>query len=208
MRCGVIGVEMAICRRDHQFAAARHRVARVGGKVGKAGLELRRIDHHRPDLFGEIERGLDVLAEQAAQQLDHAADQLIEVDALGLQRLAPREREQPARQIGAPHRCVDCFARQIVDLRVVLPGFQQDVEIADDDAKQIVEIMRHAAGEIADRLHLLRLDQSRLGLLAFGHLGFQRLVGVLQLQCPRLHRCLQRGGIVGHPPCGAGQPAV
>ena len=43
----------------------------------------------------------------------------------------------------------------------------QQIEIADDDAEQIVEIMRHAAGQIADGLHLLRLAQLFLGQSGF-----------------------------------------
>src|ERR1700730_17792355 len=39
----------------------------------------------------------------------------------------------------------------------------QEVEIADDHAEQIVEVMRHAAREVADRLHLSRLRQLLLG---------------------------------------------
>ena len=83
-----------------------------------------------------------------------------------LQRLAPREGQQAPRQIGAAQRRVERIADQFRrsrrrrSIRVA-----QQIEIADDDAEQIVEIVRHAAGEIADRLHLLRLAQLRLGLL-------------------------------------------
>ena len=43
---------------------------------------------------------------------------------------------------------------------------QREVEIADDRGEQIVEVVRDAAGEPADRLHLLRLAQRFLGRLA------------------------------------------
>src|SRR5208282_5210462 len=38
------------------------------------------------------------------------------------------------------------------------------IAIAQDDAQDVVEIMRHAAGQLADRLHLLRLAELRLEL--------------------------------------------
>jgi hypothetical protein len=82
---------VAVSGHDHQFTTARHRIARVGREIGEAGLELRRINNDRPDVVDEIERNLDILAEQAAQQRDHAADQPIELDPLGLQGLAPRK---------------------------------------------------------------------------------------------------------------------
>ena len=39
----------------------------------------------------------------------------------------------------------------------------QQVQIAGDDLQQIVEVMRDAAGELAQRLHLLRLAQRGFG---------------------------------------------
>ena len=40
----------------------------------------------------------------------------------------------------------------------------QQLEVAADDLQQVVEVVRDAAGELADRLHLLRLAQRCLGL--------------------------------------------
>ena len=47
------------------------------------------------------------------------------------------------------------------------------VEAADDDGEQIVEVVSDTAGELADRLHLLRLAQKLLGLAAGLVLGFE-----------------------------------
>ena len=38
----------------------------------------------------------------------------------------------------------------------------QEFNISDDDAEQVVEVVRDSAGELTDRLHLLRLAQLRL----------------------------------------------
>ena len=43
---------------------------------------------------------------------------------------------------------------------------EQEIGEADDGGQHIVEVMRHAAGELADRLHLL----------ALGDLDFERFV--------------------------------
>ena len=75
----------------------------------------------------------------------------------GRKRLAAREREQlphqPRRPIGV-----------LLDLHDVLEGRigravigEQEIGIADDRGQHIVEVMRDAAGELADRLHLLAL---------------------------------------------------
>src|SRR5262249_29484341 len=39
---------------------------------------------------------------------------------------------------------------------------QKQIAIADDGLEQVVEIMRYAAGQFADRFHLLRLGELRL----------------------------------------------
>jgi hypothetical protein len=58
-----------------------------------------------------------------------------------------------------------------------LGGFK----IADDDREQIIEIMRDAAGKVADRVELLRLPQ-RL----FGHRA--PVDFCVQARCPPQHR--------------------
>jgi hypothetical protein len=49
------------------MTALWHRIAGVGGEIGQARLQLRRIDHHRPDLGAKLQRDLDSFAERAAQ---------------------------------------------------------------------------------------------------------------------------------------------
>ena len=44
----------------------------------------------------------------------------------------------------------------------------EQLQIADHDAEQIVEVVRDAAGELADRFHLLRLQQPRFEALLLG----------------------------------------
>ncbi len=48
------------------------------------------------------------------------------------------------------------------------------IQRSDHNRQHIVEIMRNAAGELADRFHLLHLTQLRLDLGSFGHLGLKR----------------------------------
>ncbi len=59
----------------------------------------------------------------------------------------------------------------------VLGAAKHQIERTDDDAQQVVEIVRDAAGELPDRFHLLRLDQARLRALAFGDLSGEAVVG-------------------------------
>ena len=62
----------------------------------------------------------------------------------------------------------------------------QQLQVAAHHLQQVVEVVRHAAGELADRLHLLRLAQPGLGDLALGqrrgHLLFQHAGAVALLR--------------------------
>ena len=134
--------------------ASRALVARLAS----ARLELRRIDDHRPQVGRELERDLDRLAERPAQQPRDVGDQRVRrrcaaaAAAGGGRRRAAaasgRRRAAPRRALSPPSSSTS---------RSGPCELAQQVEIADDDAEQVVEIVRHAAGEIADRLHLLRL---------------------------------------------------
>ena len=83
---------------NRQRAPLRHRVARVDRQIEDRILELMGIRQRRPVLGGKVHRKPDRLAQGPPQHLLHAADQLIDIDRLGVERLAPGEGEQPVRQ--------------------------------------------------------------------------------------------------------------
>ena len=96
-----------------------------------------------------------------------SCDQPVDVDRLHLERMLAREGEQPLHQRRGALGGLAAIGRAS---RGCGPGprsaAQREVEIADDDGEQIVEVVRDAAGEAADRFHLLRLAQRVLGRLA------------------------------------------
>ena len=52
--------------------------------------------------------------------------------------------------------------------------------IAEDDGQQIVEIMRHAAGELTHRLHLLGLGEFLIELVDGGALALEQFGGAVE----------------------------
>ncbi len=72
----------------------------------------------------------------------------------------------------------------------------QQFQAAEDGRQQVVELMRHSAGELADRLQLLRLPQARLRQLPLRDLHLQAVVAVQQrpgtVRHPNLQRIVQR----------------
>ena len=117
---------------------------------------------------GDVDVDPDPGADQRADQLRHRLDLGADIEYLRLQGLPAGERQQLSGQLGgALHRLGDR-----VDIAPA-PLFRQfaaaqEIGRGADDGQQIVEIVRHAAGQLSDRFHLLRLAQRFLALAAFG----------------------------------------
>ena len=88
-----------------------------------------------------------------------------------LQRLLAGEGQQMLGQIGA---AFGGFVDQLGDgreLRLIGDGLLQDADGAGDDGQDVVEVVRDAAGQLADRVHLLRLPQLGFRGLLFGQVA-------------------------------------
>ncbi len=120
------------------------------------------------------------------QQILQRGHQLVDVDRLEVERLLPGEGQQPLGQrgcaLGGSHGGAD-VALQLQRLVALMAALHQ-VEAADDAGQQVVEVVGNAAGQLADRFHLLRLAQGFFGAAALGDLGghprFKRLVELAQ----------------------------
>ena len=162
-RDGFADAEHHIARRQRQPAPIRHRVAGVDREVEQRRGELPAVGEGQPDVAVELPHDLDLLVEGRQQQLCELFEQGVDVDLGRLQRLLARKGEQARGQGGA---AVGRLADQLGDgrkRRVVLHGVGEDLDRARDHGEHVVEFVRDAAGELADRLHLLRLDQLLLG---------------------------------------------
>jgi hypothetical protein len=140
-------------------------------RAGPVGLD-------RAGVVGQLGGHLDPLAQRPVEQVGHAADQRVEVDHLGLERLAAGEGEQLPGQRRGPARRLDHRLGEADSLLLGDAGPAQHVGRALDDGQEIVEIMGDAAGELAERLHLVGLAQLLLGLAALDDLDLQFGIGV------------------------------
>jgi hypothetical protein len=146
---------------DRQHASTRHRIAAVDGEVDDHLLDLAAVGQHRRRLATAQHADLDVLADQALQHRHDRGDHLVQVEHGWLEHLLPREREQLPRELrGALDGALDLVellgAGARADARtghLAVPGHHR---------QQVVEVVRHAAGELAHRLHLLRLTELAL----------------------------------------------
>ncbi len=97
------------------------------------------------------------------------ADRFVHVQHARLQNLLAAEGQQlPGERSGA----VGCLFHLLdaePQRRRIRHAVEQELRVAFDDHQQIVEVVRHASGELADGLHLLRLAQLIGEALAFGN---------------------------------------
>jgi hypothetical protein len=162
---GIGLIERRSTGRDGQRAARRHCVACVDGEVEQCVLELIGIRHRRPDVHVRRDRQRDLFAHCLTQEIFRRRDERVDVHRLRIERLAPREGEQsmgqPRRPLGRRGGAVH-EAFEVGDTAVVETA-PHHVERADDAGQDVVEVMREAAGELADGFHLLRLAELLLG---------------------------------------------
>ena len=194
-------LELAVAFDPHRFgreaehAAVGHGVARVDRKVEHCDLELGRVGHHRHHRLVERELLVDPRSKHVAQQRPHALDQRCDQRRAHLEPLDPAEREQlsgqPRAALGGGERIFGIA----LELRVV-GALGDDVEPADDDRQQIVEVVRDAAGELAQRLHLLALAELLLRGLEVGDVARfeQQIEDRAVLAADRLDRDVEVGG--------------
>ena len=153
---------------DVQPALAVHGVAAVDGEIHQRGFELRDIGDRETVEIGNVDVDPDPGADQRADQLRHRLDLGADIEHLRLQGLPAGERQQLSGQLGGALHGLG----NRVDVAPA-PLFRQfaaaqEIGRGADDGQQIVEIVRHAAGQLSDRFHLLRLAQRFLALAALG----------------------------------------
>ncbi len=123
----------------------------------------------RPSTGSSSSRSVDVLADDPPQHRAQLRHDRVEVHDPRLEHLLPAEGQELA---GERRRAV----RGAVDLQHVEPALvvvadrpQQQLGVPDDGREEVVEVVGDAAGELADRLHLLRLPELFLQDLLLGH---------------------------------------
>jgi hypothetical protein len=146
-----------------------HGVARIEREVQQRCCKLAGVDDGEPCVVLQPGLDLDLLAD-CGQQFRCLDDQRVDVGRLRTQRLLVSEREQMPCQRGASFgRLVDQLGYHH-KLWIMGNRSGQHFDGADDDGKHVVEVVGHAAGELADRVHFLRLPKLTFGLARLGNI--------------------------------------
>ena len=134
----------------------------VGYEIRHDLLHLRRIGEHRRRLSVELGADFDGRRNGRAQQLQRFLHDGPQPHRFALLLLRPAEGEN------LPHEILRALGRfeDLADVRVRGDGIARvllcQLRKAEDADEDVVEVMRDAAGERADGLHLLRLAQLQL----------------------------------------------
>src|SRR5262245_15925869 len=161
--------------RDAQHAALRHRLPGVRGKVHHYLMHLGGIAEHRRVPRAHSRHDGHVRGETRGDLVERLAHDRLDVHREALADAAPAEREdavdERAAALAGGHHAVQVAAQARALLRIA----HRHLAVAEDRAEDIVEVVRDAAGERADRLQALRAAQLLL------HLA-QLLLGLLPLR--------------------------
>ena len=218
-RQAVAGRHHLVAGADADAAALGHGIAGIDAEIEQRQLELVLVGHHRGQAGGEIRFDLRARSERACQQVGHAGDQLGQLQRLDIELLAAGEGQHALGQGGAAPRALHGIVHQARQLGVIGQPLPQQLQAAQDRHQQIVEIMRDAAGELADRIHLLRLEQRLagalqrlLGVFAFGDvagdLGEAEEPAILAADGIDHHMRPEAGAVLAHPPAFAFEPPL
>jgi hypothetical protein len=112
-----------------------------------------------PERGIELELELDDAADHAPEHRLELGDHTVERQHAGLEYLAPAERQQLSREsrralAGVPD-LLDVSPQRVIGAKLL----EQQLAVAQDPGEQVVEVVRDAAGKLADRFHLLGVAQ-------------------------------------------------
>ena len=110
----------------------------------------------------------DVLADQSVEHARRVVHDGIHLEVARLHRLAPAEGEQLPGERRRPLGRRDDVLENGAHVRRRQLGHERERGVALDDHEEIVEVVRDTAGELADRVHLLRLEELLLELALLG----------------------------------------
>ena len=144
-------------RSHNDLAALRHGVAGIHREIEERHLELVCVRQHRFENERKMSLYPDRCANGPLKEIRHPAHELRYVDDLLFELLVSREGEHALGQGRASLRALGCVFQQRDAFGIIRQSLAQKLEAAEHRRQQVVEIVGDAAGQLADRLHLLRL---------------------------------------------------
>ena len=162
-------VERDVAGVDRQLSALRHGIACVQRQVHEHLFHPARVGLHPRQIGRQTDAGSDVLADGSREHLQQAGDRFVQIDHGRRQELLAAEGQELSRQRGAAVGGLADLGDVAADRTRLLDVLGDHVRVADDGGQQVVEVVGDAAGEPADRLHLLRVTQLLIAVVQQAH---------------------------------------
>ena len=142
---------------EAQAAAVRHGLPGVDAEIHQSAVDLGRrgIDPQRT--VEQIRRDLDGGGERGAKKADDRANVVAEVDAATLGILATPEDLDLLNELLASNRGLDELLDRLESGVLVAQIELGELGVGETDRKDVVEVVRDAAGEPAERVEALGL---------------------------------------------------
>ncbi len=175
---GLLKLDGGIRGGDIQASATRHGVPGINDKVENCRLELRGVDPAGPQIRCEFQVERILLTQGAPQEGLGGNQHFIQRHDVQGEGAAAGEGQKLLGEFGRPPCRGIRRLQQPGDLRArqfAASGKRRadHFQAADDDRKQIVEVVRDAACQLTDHFELLRVPQQLLGLAPFGDFEFE-----------------------------------
>ncbi len=188
-------VEKDVAALERELAAIGHGVARVQGEVQDRRGELVRIDHARSMRHRRAGAMISICSPSVGcSSLAASSINALTSTSHRLQRLFAGEGEQMLGQVGAAFGGLVDQPGDGHELGLVGDGLFQNPDGAGDHGQDVVEVMRDAAGQLADRVHLLDLADLGVRGLLLGQIAADE-----EMTSDRLRPC--SGPVQRHRPC-------
>ena len=174
-------IEPLVGRLDGDATSLRHGVMTVDAKIKERAFKLIWVDLRRPKSTSTNNFDCDTGTDAAPDQVFHSADQSVDIDWFGVERLPPREGKQPLSECRGPTGCI--LRTRDITLHVADASLSEaplkQFKASTYTGQKIVEIVRDAPCQLADRFHLLGLDECLFCTFEFARAFFDTLLQAL-----------------------------
>ncbi len=184
MVTGIPLVEGHVVRLDRDLAALRHGVAGVHDEVHDHLLDVTTIDFDMAERRRCQGHELDVFPDDSLQHLVDIGEHVVQVEHVRLGHLLSAEHQKLFREVRGSLTGLADFLEIVAHAVIALQIDQHELAVAQDDGKDVVEVMSNAAREPAHGFHFLRLPklllrfaQRLLGAQPFGHIACEHQSG-------------------------------
>ncbi|MNH19867.1 hypothetical protein D3C79_796150 [compost metagenome] len=147
---------------DHALAVDG--ITGIEDQIEQNHLQLPGIDFDIPQVLGKLYLKRHGIGQGLPEQRACRLNQRRHLDPARLQRLVAGKTEQLLGHLAAAFAGIEDMPEQALGT-LWIPANERQPGRTDDDGQQVVEIMRHAPGQLAEGFELLRLTQLRAHLI-------------------------------------------